>query len=51
MCSSDLSPVAQVLAALERLLVQTDDWEEYANRDNSLKLQQNKLIALIIEWR
>ena len=45
------SPVARVLAALERLLVRTDDWEGYASRDNSLKLQQNELIALIIEWR
>lgn len=45
------SPVAQVLAALERLLIKTDDWEGYANRDNSLKSQQNSLIALVIEWR
>lgn len=45
------SPVAQVLAALERLLVQMDDWEGYANRDNSLRVQQKSLIALIVEWR
>jgi midasin len=45
------SPVARVLAALERLLIKTDDWEGYANRDNSLKSQQNSLIALIVEWR
>ena len=32
-------------------MVRTDDWEGYASRDNSLKLQQNELIALIIEWR
>lgn len=32
------SPVAKVLSALEQLLVQTGDWEIYANRHNSINL-------------
>ncbi|EIW71201.1 hypothetical protein TREMEDRAFT_37629 [Tremella mesenterica DSM 1558] len=45
------SPVAQVLAALEQLLTHTDDWEAYANRENSLQVFRDKATALIIEWR
>lgn len=45
------SPVAKVLAALEQLLMHTDDWEPYANRDNSLKSYQFEVSSLIIGWR
>ncbi|KAJ7451619.1 midasin nuclear AAA ATPase [Mycena latifolia] len=45
------SPVAKVLSALEQLLVQTADWEIYANRHNTLKEHQSALTALIVEWR
>ncbi|KAJ7156010.1 midasin nuclear AAA ATPase [Mycena crocata] len=45
------SPVAKVLSALEQLLVQTEDWEIYANRHNTLKENQHDLTTLIVEWR
>ena len=45
------SSVALVLSALEGLLVHTDDWEAYANRENTLKEYQNAVSDLIIEWR
>ncbi|KAG6810904.1 hypothetical protein H0H92_009865 [Tricholoma furcatifolium] len=45
------SPIAKILSALEQLLLQTEDWEMYANRENSLKLHQQALIGLIVEWR
>ncbi|KLT40914.1 hypothetical protein CC85DRAFT_321131 [Cutaneotrichosporon oleaginosum] len=45
------SPVAKVLAALEQLLLHTDDWEPYANRENSLKAYQLEVSSLIIGWR
>lgn len=45
------APVAKFLSALEQLLMQTEDWEMYANRDNSLKEHQHGLTTLIVEWR
>ncbi|KAG9045124.1 hypothetical protein FS837_006982 [Tulasnella sp. UAMH 9824] len=45
------SPVAKVLSALERLLLQTEDWERYAHKGNSLKTQQQAITAQIVEWR
>ncbi|GMK55960.1 hypothetical protein CspeluHIS016_0210160 [Cutaneotrichosporon spelunceum] len=45
------APVAKVLAALEQLLLHTDDWEPYANRENSLKAYQLEVSSLIIGWR
>ena len=45
------SPVAMILSALELLLQHSDDWEAYANRDNSLKSFQQEVSALIIAWR
>jgi midasin len=45
------SSVAKVLSALEQLLLQTQDWEMYANRQNTLKDHQQSLTGLIIEWR
>ena len=45
------SPVAKFLAALEQLLIQTEDWEAFANRSNSIKLHQQAFTNLIVEWR
>jgi len=45
------SPIAKVLSALEQLLLQTEDWEIYSNRENTLKPNQQELIGLIVEWR
>ena len=45
------SPTAKFLSALEQLLMQTEDWEMYANRDNTLKEHQHQLTSLIVEWR
>ena len=45
------SPVAKVLSALELLLLETQNWEIYANRENTLKGHQQSLTSLIVEWR
>ncbi|OBZ68834.1 Midasin [Grifola frondosa] len=45
------SPVAKVLSSLEQLLLQTEDWEMYACRDNTLKSYQQELTTLIVDWR
>ena len=45
------SPLAKILSAIEHLLANIDDWEMYANRDNSLKSHQQSLIALVVSWR
>lgn len=45
------SPIAKVLAALEQLLLHTDDWEPYAHRENSLKHFQLEVSGLIVAWR
>lgn len=45
------SPVNQMLAALEGLLVHTEDWQIYASSKNNLEPQREEIIALIIEWR
>lgn len=45
------SPIAKFLSAMEQLLVQMEDWEMYANRDNSLKEHQDGLTTLIVGWR
>lgn len=45
------SPVAKVLNSLEQLLLHTNDWEGYANKENSLAAHQAELSALIVEWR
>jgi midasin len=45
------SPVAMILTAVEQLLTHTEDWEAYANRENSLKSFQEEMTNLIIEWR
>ena len=45
------SPLAKVLAMVEQLLVQTNDWEAYAHRENSIKFERDQLVVLIIDWR
>ncbi|KAH9179366.1 midasin [Lactarius sanguifluus] len=45
------SPLAKVLVILETLLLQTDDWEMYANRQNTLHNHRQSLTELIISWR
>lgn len=45
------SPVAKVLSALEQLLLHTDDWEMFANRDNTLSSHRQSLTELIVRWR
>lgn len=51
-CSiSASSPLARILSALEQLLAHTEDWQAYANRENSVKQYQEEIIALIISWR
>jgi midasin len=45
------SPLARVLAMVEQLLLQTNDWEAYANRQNSIKAECDELVVLIIDWR
>ena len=44
-------PLPRVLASLERLLLQTDDWEMYANRENTLTRFRQDLTELIVDWR
>ncbi|KAL5501448.1 MDN1 [Sanghuangporus vaninii] len=45
------SSVARILGAVERLLLHTEDWEMFANRENSLMKQRQSLTDLIVEWR
>ncbi|KAL6308298.1 midasin [Sparassis latifolia] len=45
------NPVAKILTALEQLLLHTEDWEKYSNRDNSLKAHRQILTELIVDWR
>ncbi|KAF9013326.1 hypothetical protein BDQ17DRAFT_1419481 [Cyathus striatus] len=45
------SPIAKILSALEQLLLQTEDWEMYANKENTLKQYQQSIIGLIVDWR
>lgn len=41
----------RILASLERLLLQTDDWEMYSNRENTLAQFRKNLTELIVDWR
>jgi midasin len=45
------SPVARVLTSLEQLLLHTNDWEGYANKENSLASYQAELSDQIVSWR
>ncbi|GAA5967871.1 hypothetical protein JCM11641_005792 [Rhodosporidiobolus odoratus] len=43
--------IALVLTNLEQLLQQSEDWEKFADREHSIGVNRNALIALIVEWR
>ncbi|KAF5380682.1 hypothetical protein D9757_007075 [Collybiopsis confluens] len=45
------SPVAKVLSALEQLLLRSEDWEAFANKDNSLRANRSEMVELIVSWR
>jgi len=45
------SPLAKVLALLEQLLLQSDDWEMYASKETTLKKHQSAITELVISWR
>jgi midasin len=45
------SSLARILSALEQLLLQTDDWQKYANKENGILEFQQSLGNLIIDWR
>ena len=45
------SPVPRILSALEQLLLQIDDWERYAYRENTIKDWQSTISSLVVEWR
>ena len=45
------NPLPRILASLERLLLQIDDWEMYANRENTLARFRQNLTELIVDWR
>ncbi|KAG1882661.1 hypothetical protein F4604DRAFT_1986326 [Suillus subluteus] len=45
------SPVAKLLSGLEQIILQTDGWEMYAHRGNSLRAHQQELTMLVVEWR
>ncbi|KAG1818477.1 uncharacterized protein BJ212DRAFT_1479486 [Suillus subaureus] len=45
------SPIAKLLSGLEQIILQTDEWETYAHRGNSLRAHQQELTMLVVEWR
>ncbi|KAG1843016.1 P-loop containing nucleoside triphosphate hydrolase protein [Suillus subalutaceus] len=45
------SPIAKLLSGLEQIILQTDGWEMYAHRGNSLRAHQQELTMLVVEWR
>jgi midasin len=45
------NPLPRILASLERLLLQTEDWEMYANRENTLAQFRQNITELIVDWR
>jgi midasin len=45
------SPVPRILSALELLLQQIADWEQYAYRENTIREWQSAISSLVVEWR
>jgi len=45
------SPVSKILTLVEQLLIQSEDWEMYSNRHNSIKIHQAELVRLVVNWR
>ncbi len=48
---SSKTSIAKAISMLEQLLVQSEDWEMYSNRHNSIKLHQEEMIRLMVDWR
>lgn len=48
---SILSPVSKFLTGIELLLQKSEDWEAYAAKHVSLRVQREELTALIVSWR
>ncbi|PPQ81251.1 hypothetical protein CVT26_015129 [Gymnopilus dilepis] len=49
--ASSESPIARLLSMVEQLLVQSEDWEMYSNRTNSIKSHQEEIVRLVVDWR
>jgi midasin len=45
------SSLAKILSTLEQLLLHSDDWQKFADRENSIQDHQQAIGNLIIEWR
>jgi midasin len=45
------SSVARMLSAIEQLLLQTEDWQKFVDRENTILTHQQDLSNLIVEWR
>ena len=45
------SPIPRIMSALEQLLLQIEDWEQYAYRENTIKEWQSAISSLVVEWR
>ena len=48
---SSRSSVAQVLTAIEAVLVHTEDWETFASKEHSIVIGRTAITNLIVEWR
>ncbi|PPQ92825.1 hypothetical protein CVT25_004313 [Psilocybe cyanescens] len=48
--SSKIS-IAKMLSMVEQVLVQSQDWEMYSNKENSIKTNQDEIVRLVVEWR
>lgn len=48
---SSKTSIAKAISMLEQLLVQSEDWEMYSNRHNSIKLHQEEIVRLMVDWR
>jgi midasin len=44
-------PIAKAIAMLEQLLIQSEDWQMYSNRENSIKVHQEEIVRLMVDWR
>ncbi|GAA6035232.1 hypothetical protein NBRC10512_006266 [Rhodotorula toruloides] len=45
------APIALLLTNLEQLLLQTEDWEKFADRAHSISADRTALTDLIVTWR
>ncbi|KAH9480590.1 Midasin [Psilocybe cubensis] len=49
--TSSKTSVAKMLSMVEQVLVQSQDWEMYSNKDNSIKSNQEEIVRLVVDWR